>query len=162
MRLADGRYAAYWAAELNGRFGKELSCIAASVSDDLLHWQEVGPLFAMRLWASPPTAAAESPCMVEKDGKFWLFFKHGWRTHYVQGSSPFDFEGRQALPLGFAHAAEVFTWQGRWYITHCSGDSQDFEYRKTNRSRGLFIAELDWPEGGHPRFKKGKANGGKL
>jgi len=153
-RLSDGRFAAYWAGELNDRFGKGLSCVCASVSDDLIHWQEIGPIFAIKLWQSPPTAAAESPCVVEKDGKFWLFFKHGWCTHYVQGDGPFDFEGRQALPLGFAHAAEIFNWRGEWLISHCSGEPDDFEYRTSNRRKGLFIAKLEWPDGGSPAFRR--------
>ena len=153
MRLIDGRYVMYWVAELNDRFGKDQSCIVASISEDLFHWQEIGPIFSMRIWAHPPTAAVESPCVIEKDGKFWLFFKHGWCTHFVQGESPFDFDGRQALPLGFSHASEIFFWENRWLISHCSADPNDFEYRKSNRTRGLFFSELDWPQGGSPRFK---------
>lgn len=153
MQLDDGRWVMYWVAELNDRFGAEEGAIAASVSDDLVHWQEIGPLFSMRHWHEPPTRMTESPCVVRKDGHWWLFFKHGWWTYVVRGDSPFDFRGRTPVRLGFAHAAEVFEWNGRWHITHCSGDPADYRYGKSNRKHGLFLGDLDWPDGEFPSLK---------
>lgn len=153
MWLPEGRYAAYWVAEMSRRYGDDMSCVAASVSDDLEHWEEVGPIFAKRCWSKPPTRSVESPCVVIRDDGYWLFFKHGWATHYVHGDGPFDFRDCQSTPLGYAHAAEVFAWHDRWYITHCSGDPDDPEYRSSNRTRGLFLGELDWPAGKAPRLK---------
>ncbi len=152
LKLADGRFAAYWVSRLQERFGPNLTCVAASVSHDLVHWQEVGPIFAMKAWPEPPTLEVESPCVVFKDGRYWLFFKHGWWTHFVASSSPFDFWGQQALRLGFSHASEVLRWNGQWWITHCSGAPDDFMYRATNRTRGLFLGLLDWPDGECPRL----------
>lgn len=145
----------YWVAELNARFGSGLGCVAASISEDLLDWQEIGPVFHMRNWDGYRTRSVESPCMVKKDGRFWLFFKHGWWTYVVAADSPWDFQGRPPVRLGFAHAAEIFEWKGRWFITHCSGDPADYEYRRTRR-RGLFLGELDWPEGGFPSLREAR------
>ena len=29
---------------------------------------------------------------------------------------------------------------------------RDFRYHDSNRTRGLFVGKLDWPEGGRPRL----------
>ena len=154
IRLDDGRFIAYWVSRVQERFGHNLVCVAASFSHDLVHWQEIGPVFSTKAWPfeEQPTLEVESPCVVQKDGTYWLFFKHGWWTHYVASDSPFDFHGHQPLRLGFAHASEVFRWEGRWWITHCSADPEDFMYRESNRTRGLFVGHLDWPDGAPPRL----------
>ncbi len=152
MKLDDGRYIAYWVAEMNAKHGERVTCVAASISDNLVSWQEVGPVLTLNAWDAPPTAAVESPCVVFKDGKYWLFFKHGWSTHFACSDTPYTFMHEEIHRLGYAHAAEVFAWKGEWFITHCSGDPQDYEYKKTNRTKGLYLGRLDWPEGGTPRF----------
>ncbi len=152
LRLEDGRFAAYWVAEVREPAGNEVTCIAASISDDLVHWQEIGPIFSMRAWDEPPTRAVESPCVVPKDGKYWLFFKHGWWTHVACSANPLDFRDAAPARLGFCHAAEVFPWEGAWWISHCSADPADYMYRQSNRTRGLFLGHLDWPAGEYPRL----------
>ena len=78
--------------------------------------------------------------------------RHGWWTRLVTSRSPFDFSGGDTLRLGYCHASEVFHWQDRWWITHCSGDPDDYLYRRSNRTRGLFLGNLEWPEGEYPRL----------
>jgi len=154
LRLDDGKFAAYWVSRLRAdKFGPGKVCVAASVSPDLVHWQEVGPIFAMQEFHRPLTQEVESPCVVRKDGKYWLFFKHGWWTWYVAADGPFDFWDKTATRLGYAHAAEVFQWQGQWWITHCKTDPDDFMQSRSDRSRGLFLGQLDWPKGSPPRLK---------
>ncbi len=154
IQLDDGTFVAYWVARVQEKFGHNLVCVAASMSHDLLHWQEIGPVFTMKAWPfdEEPTLEIESPCVVPKDGKFWLFFKHGWWTHFVSSDSPYDFHGYEPQRLGFCHASEVFHWEGQWWITHCSADPEDFRYRESNRTRGLFMGYLDWPDGAPPRL----------
>jgi predicted GH43/DUF377 family glycosyl hydrolase len=152
IRLDDGRFVAYWVSRLQERFGHDMTCVAASISHDLIHWQEVGPVFAMKAWQEQPTLEVESPCVVLKEGRYWLFFKHGWWTHFAVSDSPFDFQGSEPIRLGFCHASEIFFWEGQWWITHCSGTPDDFMYRLSNRTRGLFLGRLDWPEGSYPRL----------
>ncbi|MDP6151788.1 MAG: hypothetical protein QF785_00325 [Phycisphaeraceae bacterium] len=150
LRLDDGRFVAYWVSRLQEKFGKDRVCVAASVSHDLLHWQEVGPIFSMKTWHQPLTLEVESPCVVGKDGRFWLFFKHGWWTHYVVADSPFDFANAKPARLGYAHAAEVFHWRDQWWITHCKTDPDDFMQSRSDCSRGLFLGRLNWPVDGIP------------
>ena len=152
IKLDDGRYVAYWVSRLQESFGQNLTCVAASISQDLIHWQEIGPVFHIKAWPleEEPTLEAESPCVVFKDGKYWLFFKLGWWTHFVVSDSPFDFRGHESTRLGFSHASEIFFWQDQWWITHCSADPEDFMYRKSNRTRGLFLGRLEWPAGEYP------------
>ena len=152
LRLDDGKFAAYWVSRLReDKFGPGKVCVAASVSPDLVHWQEVGPIFAMKEFHRPLTLEVESPCVVRKDGKYWLFFKHGWWTWYVAADGPFDFRNKTPTRLGYAHAAEVFLWNGQWWITHCKTDPDDF--MQTGPSRGLFLGQLDWPDGSPPTLK---------
>jgi beta-xylosidase len=152
LRLDDGRFVAYWVSELRGPLPTEVTCVAASISDDLAHWQEVGPIFTLRAWDEPPTRAVESPCVVHKDGRYWLFFKHGWWTHVAASDNPLDFRDAAPARLGYCHASEVFEWDGGWWISHCSGDPTDYMYRQTNRTRGLFLGRLHWPAGEYPRL----------
>jgi hypothetical protein len=126
--------------------------VAASVSDDLIHWQEVGPVYVRQAWDEDPTRALESPCVVYKDDRYFLFFKHGWGTHFVVSQTPWDFRQHASYQLGACHAAEIFQWQGQWWVTHCSGDPDDYLYRESNRTRGLFMGHLEWPTGEHPRL----------
>ena len=64
--------------------------LAHATSADLMHWQEIGPVFTMKAWPfdEEPTLKVESPCLVPKDGRFWLVFKHGWWTHIVASDLP--------------------------------------------------------------------------
>lgn len=152
IRLPDSRFVAYWVSRLQEKFGHNLVCVAASMSEDLVHWQEVGPVFGMKAFHRPLTMEVESPCVVYKDGAYWLFFKHGWWTHVVRSESPFDFAGCEPLRIGYSHASEVIEWDGKWYITHCKTDPYDYACERSDLSRGLFIGELDWPDGTYPRF----------
>ena len=40
IQLDDGTFVAYWVARVQEKFGDNLVCVAASMSHDLLHWQE--------------------------------------------------------------------------------------------------------------------------
>ena len=73
LKLDDGTHAAYWVSRLRGdKFGPGMVGVAASVSQDLIHWQEVGPIYARKEFHRPLTLEVESPCVVRKDGKYWL------------------------------------------------------------------------------------------
>ena len=151
LRLPDGRFVAYWVSRLRAdRFGEGMVCVAASVSHDLLHWQEVGPVYSRHEFHRPLTQEVESPCVVRKDRSYWLFFKHGWWTWHVPSDDPFDFTRTEPHRLGFAHAAEVFQADGAWRISHCKTDPDDYAQERSDNSRGLFLGGLEWPEGGEP------------
>jgi len=154
LRLADGRFIAYWVSRLQERFGRNMVCVAASISNDLVHWQEIGPVFSMKAWHQSLTLEVESPCVVFKDDYYWLFFKQGWWTHVVRSDSPFDFCGYEPIRLGYSHASEVFFWREHWWITHCKTDPDDYSQSHSDLSRGLFLGKLDWPDGGYPSFAR--------
>jgi hypothetical protein len=151
LRLENGTYVVYWVGEMQERFGTDITCVAASVSSDLIHFQEIGPVFWMKAWDIPPeTRAVESPCVVYTDNRYWLFFKHGWWTHCVVSDNPLDFRGGEPVRMWYSHASEIFHWNSRWWITHCSGDPQEYRYYETNRTRGLYIGNLSWEPGSYP------------
>ena len=151
IQLPDGRYVVYWASTLQSKFGEDLCCIAASLSTDLVHWQEVGPVLIVKAWIQPLTLEAESPCAVFKDGFYWLFFKNGWWTNVARSPSPFDFIGSSVVRLGYSHASKVFFWQNTWWITHCKTYPDDFSQQRSNRLKGLYLG-LEWPNGTYPHF----------
>ena len=152
IRLDDGRFVAYWVSRLQEKFGEDMTCVAASISNDLIHWQEVGPVFQLKAWHVPLTMEVESPCVVFKDVRYWLFFKHGWWTHFVTGKTPFDFYGNQSIRLGYSHASEIFCWENQWWITHCKTDPDDFMCKSRPGKRGFFISKLDWQDGEYPKL----------
>lgn len=152
IKLDDGRFVAYWVSLLQERFGENLACVAASISHDLIHWQEIGPIFAMKTWHQPLTQEVESPCVIFKDGRYWLFFKNGWWTHFVVSDSPFDFMGCEPVRLGYCHASEIIFHDGQWWITHCKTDPDDYMQCNSDNSRGMFLGKLEWRERAYPEL----------
>lgn len=61
-----------------------------------------------------------------------------------------DFVGAEPCRLGYCHAAEVFHWRDRWWITHCKTDPDDCMQSRSDCARGLFLGTLDWPQGAVP------------
>jgi hypothetical protein len=59
----------------------------------------------------------ESPCVIEVEGRWYLFYTYGKGTHYSVSDTPFYFAGPRFLVS--SHASEVFNDSGRWYVTHC-------------------------------------------
>jgi arabinan endo-1,5-alpha-L-arabinosidase len=126
--------------------GLEQACVAAATSDDLLHWIDRGPVLTRSVrgddanrWAHP-----ESPCIVVKDRRTYLFWKGGNGTRYVISNDPFDFEGNEEHILATSHASRVFEADGRWLVTSCSREIGDVLHARSDRTRGLYIAPLDW------------------
>ncbi len=154
LKLEDGRFVAYWVSRLRpDKFGEGTVGVAASISHDLIHWQEVGPVYWRKQFHRPLTLEVESPEVIFKDGKYWLFFKHGWWTWYVASDDPFDFTKGEAKRLGYAHAPEIFEWENQWWITHCNSFPDDFKRERSSPARGLYIGHIDWPEGGEPELQ---------
>ena len=152
IQLPDGRFVAYWSSRLQPHLGPNLVCIAASISADLTRWQEVGPVLTIPAWHCPLTMEAESSCVIYKDQRYWLFFKHGWWTNYVASDTPFNFPADQVARLGYSHAAEIFRHQNQWYITHCKTNPDDYPQAHSDCSRGLFLGRLHWPAGACPQL----------
>ena len=93
-----------------------VSAVAHAVSDDLVRWEDRGPVATMPV-TPEGTRMCESPCVVRFQERWLLFFTHGRGTHCGVSDSPFEFGDIQFLIP--SHASEVFEWDGRWYISHC-------------------------------------------
>ncbi|MCX6620911.1 MAG: hypothetical protein NTY38_07490, partial [Acidobacteria bacterium] len=141
-RQPDGTFRMLWVADV--REPPQTSCLALSQSKDLLHWEEVGPVL-LRRWSNLEscTIKTESPCLVERHGRYFLFYRHGNGTKYSISDVATDWRGRDTFFLGPSHASEIFEADGQWYITSCSRPVEDIAH-KHDRSTGLSLARLNW------------------
>lgn len=99
----------------------------------------------------PPWGATESPCVVARDGRFYLFLTYTdcalenyHDTLVFVSADPTDFgcyDGSDGLVHArlFAHAPEVLRDGEQWYITTCGWPG-----RQTPVEGGVAIAELTW------------------
>ncbi len=141
--IAHDRYGfiVYWVAERKG--DPRYTCVAASVSNDLVHWQEWGPLLKLRQHEPPGTANIESVGVVSYASRYIMFFKYGYGTYWVESGDPLDWEGHEIRFLSTSHASEVFEWEGRWYISSCSKLPQ-VAASYPAFYKGLYLGRLRW------------------
>lgn len=99
-------------------------CVAAVTSTDLIHWGNKRVVFESAL-AGTYGGPCESPFVIRAHGKYVLFIGPygGYKAAYSKtaiyvSDDPFSFTGE---PIGFidAHAAEIVSVDGAYYITHC-------------------------------------------
>ncbi|MBN1553816.1 MAG: hypothetical protein JXA11_03670 [Phycisphaerae bacterium] len=109
-----------------------ISAVAHAVSDDLIHWEDKGPVLTLPV-SDTGTTMCESPCVVHEKDRWHLFVKHGLSTHYAQSETPFAFP--TPTPLCASHASEVFSREDQWFISHCDRE-------------GLWLARMDFSN--HP------------
>jgi Beta-fructosidases (levanase/invertase) len=143
------RYVMLWVADIKDQPFQ--SCIAASYSRDLIRWKEIGPILVRkhsRLECF--TMKTESPCLIKKDGLFYLFYRHGNGTKYCISENYNDFTYGDSYYLGPCHASEIFNIDEEWYISSCSREVGDI-FHNYDRTSGLWIAKLSW-EGMHPHI----------
>lgn len=152
--LADPKhgYILYYVTWMKGTARRggasRLVALGAAVSENLVSWQDAGPVMVREMATDHSTTSMESPCVVAKDGVYHLFYKHRDETRLATSDDPLMFTDRQDRCFSIAHAAEVFQAGGRWYITHCSRDPLDVGHKTSDRTKGLFIAGLEWEQGG--------------
>ncbi len=144
-------YILYYASELrgtteNGFNDREAACIAASTSPDLKNWTDRGPVLVRRVERLETNrhAQPESPCVVRRDGRYYLFWKGEGGTYSAVSDDPFNFENGSARLLATSHAGEIIEADGRWFITSCSRALNDLMHTWSDRSRGLYLAEIVW------------------
>lgn len=125
---------------------QEYSCVAAATSPDRTHWTDRGPVLIRKTTGTEEFTYAhpESPCVFQRDGLWYLFWKGGNGTRYVISNNPLDFNDRSEYFLATSHASEIFDWQGKWYITSCSRNINDITHSFSDRTRGLFLAGIEW------------------
>jgi hypothetical protein len=160
IELAEGGWVLYYVARVRVDSavdgGVARACVAAATSSDMVHWRDRGPVLTRAVsgydanrWAHP-----ESPCVVRKDGRYYLFWKGGNGTRYVISDDPLDFEGAEEHLLATSHASRIFESDGSWLITSCSRAIGDVLHATSDRTRGLFLGRLDW-EGMLPSIDRG-------
>lgn len=135
----------YYVSWLKGTGGR-LAAIGAAVSENLISWQDAGPVLIRERAEEYSTTSMESPCVIVRDGQYYLFYKHRDETRLVVSTDPFSFTNQEDHWFSPAHAAEIFKYRGDWYISSCSRDLLDVRHTTTDRTRGLFLARLDWSE----------------
>jgi beta-fructofuranosidase len=125
------------------------SCIAAATSPDMIHWSDRGPLVVRRTYEPYRTVTwnhPESPCLVRHGDFYYLFWKGGEGTRYLRSSDPLDFTGAEEHLLATSHASEIFNWGDDWYITSCSRYLDDLTHDRSDRTQGLYLAEIQWKD----------------
>lgn len=151
MRHPKYGFILYYAGMLKGGPGRPMKdgvfcCIAAATSPDLVNWRDRGPVLT-RYSAGYDTftyCAPESPCVLQRGELYYIFWKSGSGTRYVISTNPLDFNDREEYFLATCHASEIFEWDGRWFITSCSRELDDIAHERTDRTKGLYLARIEW------------------
>jgi predicted GH43/DUF377 family glycosyl hydrolase len=130
--------------------GAEMSAIGCALSDNLISWQDGGPVLIRKRETGHYTHWTESPCVIEQNGLYYLFYTHGDGTRLVISDDPLRFGDKEDRWFSVAHASEVFETGGQWYISSCSREPWDVEHVSSDRARGLYMTRLEW-DGTRPR-----------
>lgn len=135
-------YFVAWVKETNGK----RVAIGAATSNDLVSWKDVGPVLVRDAAFGHSTVSMESPCVIERQGRYFLFYKHRDETRLVISDDPLNFNDRQDTWFSIAHAAEIFPFRGNWFISSCSREPSDIRHEQSDRTKGLFLASLEWSQ----------------
>jgi len=125
---------------------ESVGIIFLGVSSDMLHWEWREP--ALITDQTVGAGCLESPFVHFHNGVYYLFVNFSHRqyeeTLIFTSSDPYHFDWQRPVCTLFAHAAEIFTWNGQDYITHCG--IEDRHWSDTGAPYGLWLAELDWAQ----------------
>jgi len=135
LNVSDGTHLLYAAAGHQGH-----GSVALARSKDLIQWQTLEPALVSDIEGD--WGPLESPFVYQRKGIYYLFVNHSHHqyqeTLVLVSSSPYKFKWEIPLCTLFSHAAEIFEWKGKTYISHCG--IEDRHWNKT----GLYLAELCW------------------
>jgi hypothetical protein len=136
VKQADGNYFLYCTAGYEGR-----AAVALGQSADMKRWQPLPP--ALLSDVPGGWGPLESPFVHRRGDAYYLFINHSHRqyqeTLVFRSEDPRRFDWGKPLGTLFAHAAEIFEWNGKTYISHCG-----IEDRHWGKKTGLYLAELAW------------------
>lgn len=160
----DYGFVLYYVARLrvdsvNGYREGELSCVAAATSRDLRSWKDQGPVLVRRTIGVEQAnwMHLESPVVIKHNHYNYLFYKSGSGTRLSISPNALDFQFVESYPFSSAHAAEIVDdgerFDQRWYITSCSRAINDIHHEYSDRTKGLFLANLEW-DGRWPRIAR--------
>ena len=169
LRRPGGLYLIFF----KSRAGEGQVAVGLNATRDFRTFVELGPVFR-----TPPilrgTIGLESPCVVERDGMWHLFFTLGPGTWHAVSDRPTGFlqggtywrVGTGSYLLGHFHAAEVFGRDGRWFLSTTRKEQSRLENRRQGRlcyrgtyedeivlEEGVFLSEIEW-DGDQPVLAK--------
>ena len=138
--------------------------VGLNVTRDFRTFVELGPVFR-----SPPmlrgTIGLESPCVIERDGMWHLFFTLGTGTWHAVSDRPTGFlhsgsywrVGTGSYLLGHFHAGEVFSHENRWFLSTTRKEQSRLENRRKGQlcyrgtyedeivlEEGVFLSSIEW------------------
>lgn len=141
LRLDDGTYLLYGAAT-----HEKGSAVVLATSRDLTHWQQEKPALQSQVITVRDHGALESPFVHRRGDDYYLFVNFSHRqyaeTLVFHSKNPYRFDWASPLCTTYTHAAEIFTWGGKTYITHCG--IEDRHWDDIRAPYGLYLAELAW------------------
>ena len=107
LQHGDG-YLLYYTA----RADDDVPCIAAACSDDLLHWQDRGPVLRMVHYQpdGQQRTPLESCCVFHREGLWYLVYQLRGIRYHVSGD-PLDWHGTP--PRTFSTTKWLFRWADR-------------------------------------------------
>lgn len=139
VELEDGTYLLYVCM---GQDGYAVTGLAES--RDLRNWTPLPPALVTDVKGS--WGPLESPFVHRHEGLYYLFVNHSHRqyeeTLVFVSEDPRHFDWEQPLTTMFAHATEIFTWEGKDYLSHCG--IEDRHWSGAEGQYGLWLAELGW------------------
>lgn len=140
MKGPDGKY---WIHVVStGNKGVKQTQVLRIRTKDFVNFEDPETILGINdnNWAT----LIESPFLLERNGLWYLFFTYAHRryaeTLVVVSDNPdsFDYENN-TLTTMFGHAAEIFTYKGKTYISSCG--PEDAHYLNKH---GVTLAELGW------------------
>ena len=169
LRRPGGLYLIFF----KSRAGSGQVAVGLNATRDFRTFVELGPVFR-----SPPmlrgTIGLESPCVIERDGMWHLFFTLGPGTWHAVSDRPTGFlqggtywrVGTGSYLLGHFHAGEVFSRDGRWFLSTTRKEQSRLENRRQGRlcyrgtyedeivlEEGVFLSGIEW-DGDQPVLAK--------
>lgn len=87
----------------------------------------------------------ESPSVVYRNSKYYLFFTYAHRHYYetvvIVSDKPDQFSMKNQITTIHGHASKIFYFKGKQYITSC-GPEDD----QVLNTHGVYVSELRWFE----------------
>ena len=138
MKGEDGKYWIYVVS--SGVGGRDNSQVIRVKTEDFDSFEE--PQVIMEI--EGVRTAIESPFLVERNGVWYLFCTYAHRryeeTVVIVSDNPDHFSLEEnCLTTLFGHASEIFTYDGKTYISSCGPED-----RQSLNQQGVTLAELDW------------------
>ncbi|MCY4562580.1 MAG: hypothetical protein OXC03_09880 [Flavobacteriaceae bacterium] len=141
MKGTDGKYWIHLVSK-DGSKRPTLSQVVRLKTIDFVNFE--GPLPVMSIADNAPSSGIESPFIVERDGLWYLFFTYAHRRYaetivvLSDNSDYFDYNENVITTL-FGHAAEIFEYKGKTYISSCGPED-----RHWLNHQSVSLAELIW------------------